>query len=65
MVRTYLSPTSVGVGIRTGLMWAVDQTLHRVREAGYARLHNTVYVPIKLGRGELANDGGVYENPGL
>ena len=27
MVRTYLSPTLVGVGVGTSLIWAVDQTL--------------------------------------
>ena len=28
MVHTHLSPTLVGVGVRTSLIWAVDQTLH-------------------------------------
>ena len=27
MVRSYLSPTPVGVGVGTSLIWAVDQTL--------------------------------------
>jgi len=27
VVRTYLSPTPVGVGVGTSLIWAVDQTL--------------------------------------
>ena len=27
VVRSYLSPTPVGVGVGTSLIWAVDQTL--------------------------------------
>ena len=38
VVRSYLSPTPVGVGVGTSLIWAVDQTLSSLRESGYARL---------------------------
>ena len=37
VVRSYLSPTQVGVGVGTSLIWAVDQTL-LLGESGYARL---------------------------
>ena len=37
VVRSYLSPTPVGVGVGTSLIWAVDQTL-LPGESGYARL---------------------------
>ena len=38
VLRSYLSPTPVGVGVGTSLIWAVDQTLSSLRESGYARL---------------------------
>ena len=38
VVHSYLSPTPVGVGVGTSLIWAVDQTLSSLRESGYARL---------------------------
>ena len=41
VVRSYLSPTPVRVGVGTSLIWAVDQTLSSLRESGYARLKNT------------------------
>ena len=49
VVRSYLSPTPVGVGVGTSLIWAVDQTLLS-GESGYARLiaHDTkVFVTIR------------------
>ena len=49
VVRSYLSPTPVGVGVGTSLIWAVDQTL-LPGESGYARLHLLVgsYIPLGL-----------------
>ena len=42
VVRSYLSPTPVEVGVGTSLIWAVDQTrLSSLRESGYARLGET------------------------
>ena len=42
VVRSYLSPTPVGVGVGTSLIWAVDQTL-LPGESGYARLDQRLY----------------------
>ena len=44
VVDTCLSPTHTGVGVRTSLIWAVDQTLLLLRESGKARLHVLVDV---------------------
>ena len=52
MVRGYLSPTPVGVGVGTSLIWAVDQTLpsgESLATRDYARLW--VRVRLGLGRG--------------
>ena len=38
VVRSYMSPTPVGVGVGTSLIWAVDQTL-LPGESGYAKLN--------------------------
>ena len=47
VVCSYLSPTPVGVGVGTSLIWAVDQ-LSSLRESGYARLVLGVQAGLQL-----------------
>ena len=64
MVRTYLLPTPVGVGVRTSPIWAVDQTLSRLpRESGYARLESAGELTVYRSHGMEVSQAGGRDEP--